>query len=73
MKCPACGGTRLSWGHAPARLTRRVLEQAGVQFYQGCDECSETVVGGITPDQVAAALELLDYNVRTETWAPRQS
>jgi hypothetical protein len=59
--CRECGSGALVWQAGPVntsgvvdgRLTMRDVE---TQFWLGCEECSETLISGVSADQVAAAL-----------------
>lgn len=60
-ECPACGGGPLVWSAGPVKLNsvadgRLTMRDVETQFYLGCEECSETVLHGIEPDQVARYL-----------------
>lgn len=59
--CPACGGYRLAWSAGPVKLNtiadgRLTMRDVETQFYLGCDECSETLITGVTADQVLPVL-----------------
>lgn len=55
--CPACGEARLAWSAGPVKLTsvvdgRLTMGDVETQLYLGCEECSETLITGVTVDQV---------------------
>jgi hypothetical protein len=47
-KCPACGGAKLTWDFSARNKSdvvdgRLRLHDVTIDFFLGCDECSETV------------------------------
>lgn len=59
--CPECGEEKLAWAHGPVKLNpiadgRLTMNDVETSFYLGCEYCSETLVSGIGPDMVVAAL-----------------
>lgn len=60
-RCPACGEYRLAWSAGPVKLNtvadgRLTMRDVETQFYLGCNECSETLITGVTADQVLPLL-----------------
>lgn len=65
--CPECESRRLTWGYSPRNHGSAVdgrlrLGEVGVEFYLGCEECSETLAV-IDAEYVAQFLSVL---ARTE-------
>jgi len=59
--CPECGEERLVWAAGPVKLNsvvdgRLTMRDVETQFYLGCEECSETLIHSVSPDEVAAYL-----------------
>jgi predicted RNA-binding Zn-ribbon protein involved in translation (DUF1610 family) len=59
--CPECGEKRLTWSAGPVKLTtvpdgRLTMNDVQTQFHLGCEECSETLISRVDPDEVAAYL-----------------
>lgn len=59
--CPECGEEKLAWAAGPVKLNpivngRLTMNDVETQFYLGCEYCSETLVSGVGPDMVVAAL-----------------
>ncbi len=59
--CPVCGETALVWSAGPVKVNpiaegRLTMRDVETQFYLGCESCSETLISGVSPDQVAVAL-----------------
>jgi len=60
-QCSACGSYRLVWSAGPVKLNgivdgRLTMHDVETRFYLGCEECSETLIHNVSPDEVAAAL-----------------
>ena len=63
--CPNCGEKTLSWGWIVKNTSgvpdgRLRLGEVRPVFYLACDSCSETVLPSVSPDRVAAALDLAE-------------
>jgi ribosomal protein S27E len=59
--CRECGEETLVWSAGPVKLNgvadgRLAVRDVETQFYLGCETCSETLISGVSPDEVAAAL-----------------
>lgn len=66
--CPECGEEKLAWSAGPVKLTpvvdgRLTMRDVETQLYLGCEECSETLITGVTVDQVLGLLN-------REKWRP---
>jgi hypothetical protein len=60
-RCPECGSYTLEWSAGPVKLNsvvdgRLTMRDVETQFYLGCARCSETLIHGVQPDDVAAYL-----------------
>lgn len=59
-ECPECGSKHLTWdcharNHGGVQDGRIRMNEVGVSFFVGCDECSETVKV-VSGDVIAALL-----------------
>ena len=59
--CRECGSTTLVWSAGPVKLNsvadgRLTVRDVETQLYLGCEECSETLITGVTVDQVLPVL-----------------
>lgn len=59
--CPECGEKALAWSAGPVKLTpvvdgRLTMRDVETQLYLGCESCSETLISGVTIDQVLPML-----------------
>lgn len=59
--CPECGEKRLAWAAGPVKLNtvvdgRLTMRDVETQLYLGCEECSETLIHGVSVDQVLPLL-----------------
>lgn len=60
-ECPECGSPELRWDSMPRKLTtiadgQLTMRDVETIFFLGCEECSETVVSEVGPDEVAKYL-----------------
>lgn len=60
-RCPECGERRLVWAAGPVNRSgvvdgRLTMHDVVSEFYLGCEECSETLISSVHPDEVARAL-----------------
>lgn len=56
-QCPECGEYALRWSAGPVKLNtvadgRLTMRDVETQFYLGCESCSETLITGVSADQV---------------------
>jgi hypothetical protein len=59
--CPACGEEALAWDCGTVKLAevpdgRLRLNEVETQFWLGCETCSETLIHGVSPDEVVKHL-----------------
>lgn len=64
--CPNCESTKLAWGTFPSVTPgispgRYEARDVTTEFHLGCEECSETLIALVHPNEVAAALTAMGW------------
>jgi hypothetical protein len=75
--CRECGGGPLVWSAGPVNVSgvadgRLTMRDVVTEFYLGCEECSETLISGVSADEVATALTSAGWRPEVDTSQSRR-